>query len=119
MITIFGLKSCGTCKAATAWLAESGIAYVWRDVKKDGVDAERLLRWIAALGWEGLVNKRGTTWRAVPDSRKSGLTAQTAQALMMEAPSMIKRPIWEFPDGGVLVGFDDRARETVAARSGA
>jgi Spx/MgsR family transcriptional regulator len=106
MPTLYGIPNCDTVKKARAFLADHGVAYTFHDFKKQGVPIEALDRWIAGLGWEALVNRRGTTWRQLDPARQARVTdAASAKALMLETPSVIKRPVVE--DGGALhVGFD-------------
>ena len=103
-ITVYGIKNCDTIKKARAWLDANGLEYAFHDYKAEGVDAARLARWVAAEGWEKLLNRAGTTFRKLPEADKQGLDAAKAQALMLAQPSMIKRPVIEHP-GGLLVGF--------------
>lgn len=103
-LTIYGIRNCDTMKKARAWLDGNGIAYTFHDYKAEGIDAARLARWIALVGWEPLLNRAGTTFRKLPDADKTGLDADKASALMLAQPSMIKRPVVEYP-GGLLVGF--------------
>ncbi len=105
MIELYGIANCDTVKKARAWLAERGIAYTFHDYKKEGADPVRLAEWIDAKGWETVLNRRGTTFRKLPDSEKEGLDAARAVDVMEANPSTIKRPIVEYPRG-VLVGFD-------------
>ena len=104
MITIYGIPNCDTVKKARARLDAAGADYRFHDYKTAGVDAARLDAWIAAVGWEPLLNRAGTTFRKLPDADKAGLDAATARALMLAQPSMIRRPVVEYP-GGLLVGF--------------
>lgn len=104
MIAMYGIKNCDTVRKARAWLDEHRVAYGFHDYKAEGADHARLLRWIAAVGWEVLLNRAGTTFRKLPDDAKAGIDEARAVALMLEQPSMIKRPVLEYP-GGVLVGF--------------
>ena len=103
-LTLYGISNCDTVKKARAWLGERGVAYRFHDVRKDGLDAERLKAWVDALGWEKLLNKSGTTFRKLPDAQKQGLDAASASELMLDQPAMIRRPIVESADG-VSVGF--------------
>ena len=105
MIILYGIPNCDTVKKARKWLDAAGIAHRFHDVRKDGLDAARLGDWIAAAGWEALLNKNGTTFRKLPDADKAGLDAAKASALMLAEPAMIKRPVVEYP-GGLLVGFE-------------
>jgi Spx/MgsR family transcriptional regulator len=104
MLTLYGIKNCDTVKKARAWLDGRGRDHVFHDYKAAGIDRSRLERWVAAAGWEKLLNRSGTTFRKLDDADKAGLDAAKAIALMLAQPSMIKRPVVEYP-GGVLVGF--------------
>lgn len=106
MITLYGIPNCDTVKKARAWLDARGIAYAFHDYKKAGADPVRLTAWVAAKGWETVLNRRGTTFRALPEADKADLDAIKAVALMQAHPSTIKRPVVEHPDG-LLVGFDE------------
>jgi arsenate reductase len=108
--TIHGIKNCDTMKKARAWLDGHGVAYVFHDYKSEGVTKAKLEAWTKAVGWEVLLNRAGTTFRALPDKDKEGLTAAKAIALMMAQPSMIKRPVLEV-DGRVVVGFKPEVYE--------
>lgn len=106
--TVFGIPNCDTVKKARSWLTEHGVNYVFHDFKKQGVPADQLPGWIAAVGWEPLVNRKGTTWRKLDDaSRTAVLDASSASALMLANPSVIKRPVVAWPNGEVTVGFDE------------
>lgn len=104
MIEFYGIPNCDTVKKARAWLDARGIAYAFHDYKKEGADPAKLDGWIADQGWETLLNRAGTTFRKLPDADKQGIDAAKAARLMLEQPSMIKRPVIEYP-GGLLVGF--------------
>jgi arsenate reductase len=102
--TLYGIKNCDTMKKARAWLDAKGVAYHFHDYKASGIDAATLQRWVASVGWELLLNRAGTTFRALPDADKTGIDAAKAIALMVANPSMIKRPVLD--DGNrLLVGF--------------
>ncbi len=104
MVTLYGIKNCDTIKKARAWLQAAGIEYAFHDYKKDGLSAELLDSFLAELSWEDLLNKRGTTWRALPDDVKAGIDAASAKALMLDNPSIIKRPLLDTGSRKVL-GF--------------
>jgi arsenate reductase (glutaredoxin) len=108
MLIVYGIPNCDTVKKARTWLDAQGRAFVFHDYKKQGVPADRLDAWIAAVGWEVLVNRQGTTWRKLDDATKAGVhDAASAKALMLAQASVIKRPVIE-RDGVVLgVGFDE------------
>ena len=104
-IDLYGIPNCDTVKKARAWLDARGIEYAFRDYKKDGADRAKLERWVAEKGWETVLNRRGTTFRQLPDADKADIDAAKAVRLMAAHPSTIKRPVVEHP-GGLLVGFD-------------
>ena len=104
---LYGISNCDTVKRARAWLAEHGHAFDFHDFKKSGVPEDQLDAWIAALGWEPLVNRKGTTWRQLDEATRAGVVdAASARALMLAKPSVVKRPVVEWDDGRVTVGFD-------------
>ncbi|HWV55035.1 ArsC family reductase [Pseudorhodoplanes sp.] len=103
-VTIYGIKNCDTMKKARAWLDKAGVDYAFHDYKTAGIDKAHLDRWSKQVGWETLLNRAGTTFRKLPDADKEGLTATKAMKLMMEQPSMIKRPVLE-TGKALLVGF--------------
>ena len=107
-ITIHGIKSCDTMKKARAWLDGHGVAYTFHDYKTAGIERSVLDGWVAQVGWETLLNRAGTTFRALPEVDRQGLDAAKATALMLAQPSMIKRPVLV---GGakLLVGFKPEA----------
>ncbi|TIX48835.1 ArsC family reductase [Alteraurantiacibacter aquimixticola] len=106
MIQFYGIPNCDTVKKARKWLESQGLDYSFHDYKKEGADAEKLARWSDEAGWEVLLNRRGTTFRKLPDADKEGIDRDKAIALMVEHPSMIKRPVVELPDSTrILVGF--------------
>jgi arsenate reductase len=104
MTTIYGIPNCDTMKKARAWLDGHGVPYAFHDYKKAGIDRARLEGWCREVGWETLVNKAGTTFRALPDGDKARLDQNKAIALMNKQPSLIKRPVLE-GSGPLLVGF--------------
>lgn len=91
-------------KKARTWLDSHGVEYAFHDYKAEGIDAVHLKRWAAEAGWETVLNRAGTTFRKLPDAQKTGLDERKAIALMLEQPSMIKRPVLEV-GGRLLVGF--------------
>ena len=103
-IQLYGIPNCDTIKKARKWLEEARIDYAFHDYKKEGAEAGKLDAWSDAVGWEVLLNKRGTTFRKLPDADREGIDRARAVALMVEHPSMIKRPVVEH-EGGLLVGF--------------
>src|SRR5579872_1143068 len=104
MTTLYGIKNCDTMKKARSWLDAHKIAYSFHDYKAAGIDKARVESWVAALGWETVLNRAGTTFKKLPDADKENLTAKKAIALMLAQPSMIKRPVLEHK-GKLLAGF--------------
>ena len=101
---MYGIPNCDTVKKARVWLDQNGVAYAFHDYKKAGIDRERIEAWVGELGWETVLNRAGTTFRALPDADKAGLDAAKAVELMLAQPSMIKRPILDTGDRRVA-GF--------------
>ena len=104
-VEFYGIPNCDTVKKARTWLDAKGIAYAFHDYKKEGADPARLAAWSDAVGWEALLNRRGTTFRALSHADKADIDRAKAIRLMRDNPSLIKRPVVEHP-GGLLVGFD-------------
>jgi arsenate reductase len=103
-VTIYGIKNCDTMKKARTWLDGHDVTYTFHDYKAAGIERGQLESWSKKVGWEVLLNKAGTTFRALPEKDKDGLTEKKAIALMAVQPSMIKRPVLDV-DGKLLVGF--------------
>jgi arsenate reductase len=114
-VTIYGIKNCGTMKKARAWLEQHGVDYVFHDYKTEGIQRERLEQWYKKVGWETLLNRAGTTFRNLPESEKARVDAHKAMELMLEQPSMIKRPVLELGGGKLLVGFTPENYSTMVA----
>ncbi len=106
MTTLYGIPNCDTVKRARKWLDAAGTSYEFHDYKKTGVDKKRLSAWADQLGWEALLNRRGTTFRKLSDADKADIDEAKAIRLMADNPSMIKRPVVEHGDA-LLVGFDE------------
>ena len=106
MITVYGIPICDTVKKARAWLTEHRIEHHFHDFKKLGVPDAGLDRWLAAAGWETLVNRKGTAWRGLDDATREGVSdAASARAVLLAQASVIKRPVVEWGDGAITVGF--------------
>ena len=105
MIHLYGIPNCDTVKKARKWLDDQGIDHVFHDFKKDGVTPEQLKDWINQAGLDVVLNKRGTTWRKLPDEIKQDVDTDRAIELLAEQPSMIKRPVLISEDGSVHIGF--------------
>ena len=103
-VTIYGIKNCDTMKKARSWLDARGVAYAFHDYKTAGIERGMLEAWVREVGWEILLNRAGTTFRKLPENDKDGLTERKAVTLMLDQPSMIKRPVLTV-GGKLFVGF--------------
>lgn len=103
-IVLHGISNCDTVKKARVWLDLHGVTHAFHDYRKVGIDRLRLRGWVAEHGWEVVLNRAGTTFRALPDADRADLNADRAIALMLAQPSMIKRPVLDLGDR-TLVGF--------------
>jgi arsenate reductase len=101
---MYGIKNCDTIKKARVWLETRGIAYAFHDYKTAGIDEARLRAWVDEHGWETILNRAGTTFRALPDVDKQEIDTDKAVALMLANPSMIKRPVLDLGSRRI-VGF--------------
>ena len=107
-MTIYGIKNCNTVKSALEWLNKNKIEFEFHDYKKSGITEAKLKEWSKQVGWESLVNKRGTTWRQLEESvQKKVVDEKPAIALMLEKTSVIKRPLVEEKNKVLLLGFDE------------
>ena len=93
MIVIYGIANCDTMKKARAWLSEHGVEYGFHDYRKLGIDERRLRGWVDELGWQALLNRRGMTWRKLPQPVRDEIDQTSAIALMLDNPSIIRRPV--------------------------
>lgn len=112
VIKIYGIKNCDTMKKAFRWLDDHGISYDFHDYKKDGADINILEKAIAAHGWETVINRRGTTWRQLPDDVKESMDAGKALEVANESLSIIKRPLLLIGDK-IHIGFSDESYEGI------
>ena len=105
-ITVYGIPNCDSVKKARTWLTDQGLAYTFHDFKKQGVPAEELAQWVAAAGWQTVLNRKGTTWRKLEAATQAAVVdSASAQALMCEQTSVIKRPVIAWPSGKITVGY--------------
>jgi len=104
MTMMYGIKNCDTIKKAKAWLAAKQINFQFHDYRQDGLDAATFKDFCEALGWQTLLNTKGTTWRTIADDRKANIDYDSAVALMLEHPALIKRPVLSH-EGRYLCGF--------------
>ena len=104
MLTIYGIPSCDTCRKARKWLTENNREHTYHDLRQDGLDIQMLDRWSRTLEWQKLLNTRSLTWRKIPEVDRTGMTKNRAIALMLEQPTLVKRPVLECEEF-VAVGF--------------
>lgn len=114
MITVYGLKTCGTCRKALSWLRAEKLAHRFVDLRADGVAKADVKRFAKAVGWEKLLNKASTTWRGLDEDVKSDLNETKVIALMVEHPTLIKRPVFE-TETQILSGFKEPEKKTLKA----
>ncbi len=105
MLTIYGIKNCDTMKKAFLWLDENSVAYQFHDCKKSGLDENTLNHWLDTLGWQAIVNQKGTTWRKLALD-KNRLDNQSIKPIILQNLSMMKRPLLVLDDGQMVLGFD-------------
>lgn len=121
-VVVYGIESCDQVRKARAWLRAQGVAFRFHDFRADGLDAALLARWMGHLPWDALLNRRGTSWRQLDAQRKASVVDQSsASELMLENPTLVKRPVLEAGDR-IVVGFSEPiyrnlfpGRETSAA----
>ncbi|MBM3396837.1 MAG: ArsC family reductase [Betaproteobacteria bacterium] len=104
-LTVYGIKNCDTMKRTFAWLQDQGVDYGFHDYKRAGIDEARLRTWTQQVGWQTLLNTRGTTWRGLTETERAEIDETKALTLMAAHPSLIKRPVVE-RSGRIWVGFD-------------
>ncbi|HEB62933.1 MAG TPA: ArsC family reductase [Gammaproteobacteria bacterium] len=106
MTVIYGIKNCDTVRKAIKWLNNQGIEYTFHDFRKDGIDEPTVHRWISAAGWETVLNKRGLSWRQLSDEDKKGIDDNKAMKLILENPTLVKRPVLVDQDE-IHIGFNE------------
>ncbi len=106
MIDVYGLNNCDTCRKARKWLDAEGVDHRFHDIRKANLDHEVIAGWADTAGWETLLNRRGTTWRGLPESAKENIGESSATKLMTEQPALIKRPVFVL-ENDVMVGFSE------------
>ena len=105
---VFGIPNCDTVKRARAWLTAQVVEHRFHDFKKNGLTPALLQAWVKQLGWDPLLNRRGTTWRQLTDAQQRSVQdAASAQVLMLAHTSLVKRPVVDWGGGRLTVGFDD------------
>ena len=111
-IILYGIKNCDTVKKARRWLDKHGIEYTFHDFRVDGLDKKMLKDFLKYIDWEALLNKRGTTWRKLPDDQKENLNKTEVVELMLEHPTIIKRPVLSY-DNNISMGFTEDYYEKI------
>ena len=106
MLTVYGIKSCDTCRRARKYLAEHDVEFRFHDVRDDGLDIQMLERWAGRIDYEKLLNRKSLTWRKIPEVDRTGMTKDRAFALMLDQPTLLKRPVMESPQF-IAVGFSE------------
>jgi len=114
MIIVYGLKNCDTCSRAMKWLESEGIEALLHDLRDDGLEPKQLKLWVAELGWENMLNRKGTTWRKLPAAQTKDVNEASATALMATLPALIKRPVFDLGEKRVI-GFRDQEKELIKA----
>jgi arsenate reductase len=107
MLTVYGIKSCDTCRKARKYFAENEIDFRFHDVRDDGLDIQMLERWAGRIDWAKLLNKQSLTWRKIPEVDRNSITKSKAFALMIENPTLVKRPVLE-SEKFIAVGFSEK-----------
>jgi Spx/MgsR family transcriptional regulator len=107
MLTVYGIKSCDTCRNARKYLAEHDIEFRFHDVRDDGLDIQMLERWSGRIDWQKLLNRKSLTWRKVPETDRNDMTKDRAFALMLDQPTLLKRPVLEASEF-IAVGFSEK-----------
>ncbi len=105
-VILYGIKNCSSVKKARAWLDENGIEHTFHDFRREGVDKKRIQDWMSQIDWQDLINRRGLTWRRLPEEQRQGLNKTRAVRLMLEHPTLIKRPVLS-KNQRHYVGFKD------------
>ncbi len=102
--TLYGIKNCDSCRKARRWLDENNVEFVFHDLRADGLTVQRVTQWIELLGWEQLINRRSLTWRKIPETDRNSLNDTRAIAMLLENPTLAKRPILD-TDNKLLLGY--------------
>ncbi len=117
MLTVYGIKSCDTCRRAKKFLEDRNIEFRFHDLREDGLDIQMLERWSARIDWERLLNRKSLTWRKIPEADRTDITKERAFAAMLDQPTLVKRPVLEHPSF-FAVGFSEKRFAEFLARSG-
>jgi arsenate reductase len=107
MLTVFGIKSCDSCRRARKFLTDHNIEFRFHDLREDGLDIQMLERWTQRIGWARLLNKQSLTWRKIPEVDRNDMTHDKALAAMIDNPTLVKRPVLE-GNKFIAVGFSEK-----------
>jgi arsenate reductase len=107
MLTVYGIKSCDTCRRAGKYLTGHNIEFRFHDLREDGLDIQMLERWSDRIGWQKLLNKQSLSWRRLPEVDRNDMTRDKALAAMIDSPTLVKRPVLE-ADKFIAVGFSEK-----------
>jgi len=114
-ITLYGIANCDTVKKARRWLDDHKVTYNFHDFRRDGLSKAQLKDWLASVELDILLNRRSRTWRELDDAVKNNVTVSKGITLMMEQPTLIKRPILTIARK-IFVGFDATQYESLFNR---
>ena len=117
MLTVYGIKSCDTCRRAKEFLEDRNIEFRVHDLREDGLDIQMLERWAARIDWERLLNRKSLTWRRLPEADRTDITKDRAFALMLDQPTLVKRPVLEH-ESFFAVGFSEQRFAEYLERAG-
>jgi arsenate reductase len=107
VLTVYGIKRCDTCRRARNYLTEKNIDFKFHDLRTDGMDIQMLERWSTRIDWQRLLNRQSLTWRKIPETDRNDMNKDKAFAAMLDAPTLVKRPVLEHP-GFFAVGFSEK-----------
>ena len=117
MLTVYGIKSCDTCRRAKKFLEKRNIDFRFHDLREDGLDIQMLERWSARIDWERLLNRKSLTWRKIPEADRGDMTKDRAFATMLQHPTLVKRPVLEHR-AFFAVGFSEKRFTDFLAKTG-
>ena len=112
MITVYGIKNCDSVKKARKWLQEHNIEHRFHDVRTEGIETETIQNWIDQVGWQVVLNKRGTSWRNLDSHQQQNVTESNLASLLQSNPTLIKRPVLNV-DGIISIGFSPDSYQSI------
>lgn len=114
MRTLYGIGSCDSCRKARKWMDENSFEYAYHDIRIDGLDIQMLERWSDRIDWKKLLNKHSLTWRKIPETDRGDLSKDKALAMMLQNPTLVKRPVLEC-DKFIALGFSPENYDKIFA----